>query len=109
MKKIILVILLLFAGFAIAIFVGIQWYSDKINNGLSQKEQKIRPVWKDLLDLTNQRIQVIGDLYKEYNCDNNRHIKTFDSIITEKKSSEDYMKKNFHPLELQANIILLDL
>lgn len=108
MKKLIIVIFLLFALLMITLSIGIKQYSRNIDNKLSQKEQKIRPTWKNVLDLTNMRLRIINDLYKKYNCDN-KHMETIDSIIIQKKSSEDYMKKNFHPLELKANIILLKL
>lgn len=109
MKKIIIVIFLFFASLIIILSVGIKQYSINIDNKLSQKEQKIHPTWNNILDLTNMRLRIINDLYKNYNCDNNKRMKTIDSIIIQKKSSEDYMKKNFHPLELKANIILLKL
>lgn len=109
MKKVILIIFSLLVLLIIVLFIGIKQYSSKLDKTLSQKEEKINPVWKNLLNLTNMRISVINDLYKKHNCDNNKHIKTMDSIILEKKSSEDYMKKNFHPLELKANTILLGL
>ncbi|MCG7282004.1 hypothetical protein MHJ94_11965 [Chryseobacterium taklimakanense] len=109
MKKAILIIFSLFALLIIVLFIGTKQYSRKLDNTLFKKEEEINPVWKNLLHLTNMRMSVINDLYKKHNCDNNNHIKTIDSIILEKKSSEDYMKKNFHPLELKANTILLGL
>ena len=109
MKKKILIICSLLTLLVIGLFIGAMQYSVKIDNSLSQKEKRIIPVWKDLLHLTNLRLIAIKDLYQNHNCDYNKHIKSIDSIIIEKRLSEDYMKKNFHPLELEANIILLEL
>lgn len=109
MKKPFLISIIIVLTLLSTIFFCTKNYSKNVNDNMFHKKEEIQVIWKNLFGLTNKRMQIINNLYIKYNCDKNKYINTIDSISVLKKSSENYMKKDFNSLEIKVNLVLLNL